>query len=229
MAKYTPGPAVASVSGSVGGTVFSRNRFGQYMRRRALPVQPNTQYQEEQRGFVGAASQAWQGLTEDIRRAWATFAQNNPMVDRLGQTQILTGHQAFVKTIIRQVRLGGSPTFLPPVAGPPPALATVSLTCDISEEEAPLVFTETPLEAGMKLVVEAAVVHSAGIAYVKNLYKQILISDAAQVSPLDLFAALTERFGTLQAGNRIFVKVSVGDSATGLVSSPFSTSCTAEA
>ena len=42
MALIKTGPAVAVISGSVGGTVFSRNKGGAYMRNRSIPVNPQS-------------------------------------------------------------------------------------------------------------------------------------------------------------------------------------------
>ena len=40
--KFTPGPTVASLSGSVGGQTYSRNRGGAYIRNRAIPITSTT-------------------------------------------------------------------------------------------------------------------------------------------------------------------------------------------
>ncbi|KKL73251.1 hypothetical protein LCGC14_2076760, partial [marine sediment metagenome] len=64
MAIITPGPTVAAISGSIGGTVYSRNRGGAYIRNRAIPVDPNTSFQINVRAILAAQSQNWADLTD---------------------------------------------------------------------------------------------------------------------------------------------------------------------
>lgn len=82
--KYTS--AIASTgSGSVGGATASHNRGGQYFRRRAVPVNPNTTQQQAVRGFFSTLQAAWNSiLTAAQRAAWDTYALNTPVTDSLG-------------------------------------------------------------------------------------------------------------------------------------------------
>lgn len=82
--KYTS--AIASTgSGSVGGATASHNRGGQYFRRRAIPVNPNTTQQQAVRGFFSALQAAWNSiLTAAQRSGWDTYALNTPVTDSLG-------------------------------------------------------------------------------------------------------------------------------------------------
>ncbi|MCS1409234.1 MAG: hypothetical protein M2R45_02414 [Verrucomicrobia subdivision 3 bacterium] len=58
MAKFLGIPS----SGAQGGQVFSRNRFGQYTRTRAVPVNPNTPKQREARASLACCAAAWREL-----------------------------------------------------------------------------------------------------------------------------------------------------------------------
>lgn len=229
MAKFTPGPAVAGISGSTGGTVFSRNRYGAYMRYRAIPVNPSTVYQQVQRSVIGALSQQWQGLDEENRKAWVTWAQNNPISDSLGFQQILTGHVAFVKLNTRVLRMGGTLLTLPPIAAPPAGLMELEVEAYASNGAVKLAFAPTPVGADEHVIVEAAVVNSAGINYVKNLMKQICISAGAQATAYDVGEFVLERYGEIQEGQQIFINARVGDETTGLYSAINSARCTVEA
>lgn len=95
--KFTPGPAIASASGSLGGTTFSHNRFGAYTRKRAIPTDPNTDRQQTVKANFGYLSSLWNlTLTEEQRARWAEYAANVPRIDTLGQTHYLTALQWFV-------------------------------------------------------------------------------------------------------------------------------------
>ena len=86
-------------SGSIGGTVWSRNRFGAYIRNRSVPVNPNTDRQVAVRNIVRALTIAWQNtLTSAQRAAWNVYASNVVWLNRLGQSVNLTGLNHFIRS-----------------------------------------------------------------------------------------------------------------------------------
>jgi len=96
MAKVKLGPMVAGASGSVGGAVFSRNRYGSYVRQRVSPVNPNTPPQNDIRAAMTAISQAWRDvLTPEERLAWTQYAANTPVTDIFGDNQIISGNAMY--------------------------------------------------------------------------------------------------------------------------------------
>lgn len=218
MAKIMPGSLAGAVSGAVGNDVFSHNRYGSYIRKRVIPTKRDTVYTLAARNQLMQASRGWGALTAAQQAAWVTWAQTNPITDRLGQKQILSGNAAYVQINARMLQAGESMLDLPPVAAAPAAVATVTLTA--SDAAASLAFTASPLAAGLKLWVWAALTDSPSAGYVANRMKLITVSAAALVSPLDIFALLGARFGTLITGQGLIVQVQVFDSATGLLSAP---------
>ncbi len=220
--KFTPGIAIGSASGSLGGTTFSRNRFGMYTRTRAVPVNPDTSYQQNVRGHLAAASQGWGALTVAQQLAWKAWAQTHPVIDTLGQSQILTGHLAYIKCNL-QLRLSGDTEITePPVVGAPDALLTSSASIDIGVGGTSLTFTATPLGADERLIIRAAVVNSPGVSYVTNLLKEIVRTDKAQATGYDFESDLAARFGTLSVGQNVELRCQVLDTTTGLLSSVIS-------
>jgi hypothetical protein len=57
-------------SGALGDLVASRNRFGEYDRKRVSPKHPGTASQLEAWGNMKYLSALWNGLREDQRVAW---------------------------------------------------------------------------------------------------------------------------------------------------------------
>ena len=57
-------------SGSYQGITSSRNRFGQYVRTRAMPVQPRTTFQLNQRARLSTNAAAWRALSDAQRAGW---------------------------------------------------------------------------------------------------------------------------------------------------------------
>lgn len=100
---------LAQASGSLGGTVFSRNRGGMYTRSRSVPTNPNTGAQAAVRANLAMCSQAWMLLSDANRSAWATYAANVAMTNRLGDTVFLTGQQMYLRTNCVRVQCGLTP------------------------------------------------------------------------------------------------------------------------
>jgi hypothetical protein len=213
---------VGQASGAVGATVFSHNRYGTYIRRRAKPVIATSFYASNQKALFSTVSRLWNNLPADNQNAWKTWAANNPTTDRLGERQILAGNAAFVRCSALLAAFDPeniSPT--PPVTGAPDPLTSMTLTADLGAGTFGLAFTPTPIIAGTRLLLWAAIVSSAGVQYVKNLYRLIGASDLTKATPWDFEAILATRLGTLLPGDTLFASVQVYDSLTGLTSLPF--------
>lgn len=214
MAKFTPGPAVAEVRGSVGGTTFTRTRYGAIMRVRTKPVVSGTSWAQNAKGRFTTGTQSWQGLTAAQKMSWNEWCQTNPVTGSLGEKQVLTGHVAYVGSHVRAAILGETPLTTPPIDPSPVGLASLVLSGDIGIGTFGLAFTATPLGATELLWIRAAVCDSSGIVYVKNLLKHCGQSAAAQASPFDCQVLVEARIGTLVAGQTLHVDVCVVDDVT---------------
>lgn len=93
-------------SGSTGGTVYSHNRFGAYIRARTVPVNPNTDRQVAVRNAVRALTIAWANtLTQIQRDAWDVYASNVPWQNKFGDDVRLTGLAHYVRSNTQMVAL----------------------------------------------------------------------------------------------------------------------------
>ena len=102
---YT-GP-VAGLSGSQGGSTYSRNRFGYYVRNRTRPVNPNTARQNTIRQALAELTQRWsQVLSSAQRAAWNLYSQNTPMTNRLGAPIHPTGFNHYLRSNIPALQAG---------------------------------------------------------------------------------------------------------------------------
>lgn len=94
-------------SGSTGATVYSRNRYGAYIRARSMPVNPNTDRQVAVRNLVRALSIAWENtLTQAQRNEWNTYAANVAWQNHLGQTIALTGLNHYIRSNVPREQAG---------------------------------------------------------------------------------------------------------------------------
>jgi len=220
MAIFTSGPTVGQISGRIGGSIFSHNRGGPYMRNGTIPTKATSAAAMDAKSRLAAASMAWQGLDTDTMLAWNAYAVQNPAINRLGNKISLTGHQTFVGNFCRCDRAGVSTLTLPPVAESPDALKTLTLNLDVGAGLFDVTYTVTPMAASLHLWLKACVTQSLGVSYYQNLMKLISVTPAAQVSPYDFQDDLEDRWGTLQVGHGVAVDAFVFDSATGLISAP---------
>lgn len=97
------------LSGSTGGVTASRNRYGQYLRNRTVPVNPNSSRQQIARAAFATASQLWKGLSQAQRNAWAAYADGTPVLNKLGESVILSGNAMFTRTFAYVASMGEAP------------------------------------------------------------------------------------------------------------------------
>lgn len=105
------------MSGKLGGMVASRNRGGQYFRRKAVPVNPDTGRQVQVRSNFATLISLWNNvLTPAERESWTQWAANTPRIDSLGQMHVLTGQNAFVGS--NSLRLLAGQALVKEITGP---------------------------------------------------------------------------------------------------------------
>lgn len=99
MALVKYGPGISAMSGSIGGSTFARNRFGNYIRTRTKPTNPNTASQVQVRSALAYCTERWSGtLTAPQRTAWNLYASSVTMKNRLGENINLTGFNHYVRS-----------------------------------------------------------------------------------------------------------------------------------
>jgi len=197
------------MSGSLGSVVFSHNKGGAYMRNRVTPTKATTEYAALAKARMTTAAQAWQNLTADQQVAWREWTKTNPILHAIGQSRIVAGHVAYIRSAVTAAVTGSSVLDDPPVEPASKSLSSLAATGDIGAGVVSVVFTPSPIEATERLMVWAAVVDSPGINYVENLYKLVGVRGPETESPLEIEASIVARFGTLQVGQTLFVKVQV--------------------
>ena len=220
MAKSSPGPLAGAIAGSIGGATFSHNRFGTYIRRRAIPVTSTTEDALQAKARLTQLSQAWQGLTTPQKAAWNTWATTNPVTGPLGNQQVLTGHLCYIMLNTRLLQTGSTASATPPHIAAPGPLITLTLTGDIGAGDVSAIFTATPTGANDQLGIRACIADSLGINFVENLFRVIGNSAAAQASPYVFGAILEAKFGTPQVGDILHVKIDLLNDQNGQASAP---------
>ncbi len=145
MASIKLGPAIAAIAGSIGGTVFSHNKAGPYIRNRSIPINPNTARQVKVKAAMAFLTAEWaNALTAAQRTAWNLYASSVTMPNRLGDAINHSGFNHFIRSnmIRKQVDLAiisnGPTIFEIPAQDPTLAITcteaglTISVTFDIT-------------------------------------------------------------------------------------------------
>lgn len=191
-------------SGSVAGQTASRNRFGQYIRSRAVPVNPSSSFQAAVRARLQTNASAWRNLTALQREAWASLGEQMTRTDSLGQVYQLTGFDAYVSVNNNKVAAGDAVVSDPPLLADPGALATITPTATIATLS--VAYTATPLPAGTRAFIYASPPRSAGRIFEAD-FRLITVTAAAATSPASIFTPWSARFGAPVVGQKIFVSV----------------------
>jgi len=139
MALIKLGGGIVGISGSVAGNTYARNRYGNYMRARTKPVNPNTALQQAVRGALAALTTSWgQTLTAVQRAAWNLYGSSVSMKNRLGESIFLTGFNHYLRSNIPLSQCGGvtvpagPTTFEIPEADPTFSIAVSAATQDVT-------------------------------------------------------------------------------------------------
>lgn len=209
-----------ALSGSAGGITASHNKGGQYFRLRSIPTNPSSTKQQEVRAILASQSQGWADRTDAERNAWENWAQENTITNALGDSILMSGHQAYIKLNSRLDLDGDTLLTVPPIINAPAALESAVQAADIGVGAVDLTFTATPLPATVKLWMTAAVTNSPGISFIKNLLRFVGTSAAAETSPFDNQTLIEAVFGALIVGQTLTVRAATFDVATGLLSVP---------
>ena len=206
-------------SGSKEGVTASRNRFGQYIRTRAIPVNPSSAAQGLVRARMTTNSEAWRALTAAQRAGWTGLGTSMVRSDSLGQSYSLQGNQAYCSVNNNRLLCG-----LAVVADAPALTAVtniVTATITLTNAALSIAYTTTPLSAATYLAVFASPQRSAGRNFEAD-FRFVKLSAAAGASPLVALTEYTAKFGVPVTGNRIFFSFTA--ITLGFESGPFVTS-----
>lgn len=209
----------APQSGSQAGTTASRNRFGQYLRSRAIPVNPSSAAQGLVRTRLSTNSEGWRALTSAQRAGWSGLGNSMVRTDSLGQSYSLQGNQAYCSVNNNRLLCG-----LAVVADAPGLTAVVNIvtaTITLAAAAMSIAYTATPLPAATYLAVFASPQRSAGRSF-EGDFRFIKLSAVAAASPLVALTEYTAKFGVPVPGNRIFFSFTA--ISLGFESGPFVTS-----
>lgn len=200
---------VAGASGSIRGLVASHNKGGQYFRGRTIPTNPNSSFQQAVRNNLSVLQTRFLStLTAAQRAAWATYAENTPVTDALGNSIKLTANQWYVacnslrlQASVAVVDAGPTTFGLPTFTTPVPTIVAAGTTVSLA-------FTNTDAwanAAGGYLLLFASRPQNATINFFKGPYRFAGKVTGAATPPTSP-AVITLPFPIGPAGSKMFFR-----------------------
>lgn len=109
MALVKYGGGILDMSGSIGGQVHSRNRYGKYIRARVVPVNPNTALQVAVRAAMALLTARWSSTLTSVQRiAWNLYASSVLVQNKLGEQINLSGFNHYIRSNVILVISGNT-------------------------------------------------------------------------------------------------------------------------
>lgn len=215
MALVKFGNGVASISGKIDGTVFSRVRGGAVARGWTNPIKAPTALQISYRTAFAAIVAEWANLSASERTAWNAQALTAERQNRLGETYVPSGRQLFME-LNKNLSLVGSALIQSPplswIKPAPPALLAGEGTAAAGVISALTIDITAPSPDPMgKYIVEMTPAFSPVTkTNVQNLYRLIYYGVAgASIDVLSLYDSI---FGSAaNTGDGILMRASTVD------------------
>jgi hypothetical protein len=214
MAKVKFGQIISEARGKIAGMVFSKNRSGCYVRQKVTPINPGTGFQSAVRLSMRSASKAWQTFSDSVRNEFIYHASSVNSKDSLGNSVRISGFNFFVGLCRDALSIGQ----VAPVAFPgriePTQILSCSGACSYGPDKIELSFTPA-IPAADSWIIYATAPLSLGINFVKSEYRIIGVLVNGNISPFDVTALYTAKFGAIpQVGKQCFFKLAPVNIAT---------------
>lgn len=216
---------VSDARGKLNGSVASKNRYGNYLRNKITPTNPQTSAQSRMRALFGSVSRGWGALTQSQRNLWEDFSRQHPYNDIFGDSKVLQGSAMYQRVNLNLSKLEKALLVIPgSVSDIPPleqvqALMEIGGDGSIEDMQVTGVFDDTTTE-NQTMVVYATPPISPGRAFVKNDFRLIDWADGDGVSTdikKDVSNKYREAFGdSVPDDYKIFVRAAILDVKTGL-------------
>jgi len=214
------GAIVTDGRGKLGGSVFSKNRYGLYEKSKVTPINTPSAYKSIIKNNHKTVVSAWSNLTDAERQSWNSGTYNFPQKNTFSDTCYLSGYALFLKLNLNRLLLSQSLLHNCPTTKGISNIIAAAVQAFVSINKLILSYNPPP-PVGFVYKVYATTALSAGINYSNRRFKLIGLLQPSSASPFDLSAFYLSRFSSLgYTGNKIFVKLTACEIATGFESVP---------
>lgn len=231
MAKIKYSALVSEMRNKLNGSVLSKNRYGNYIRNKVTPVNPQTSFQLNQRSILSALSAGWRGLTQNQRDEWSEAAKQQPTTDIFGDTKILSGQAFYVSRNLNLVGNSQAQISSPGVPVDVPFVDITSSTVQVDLGEISIVqlaISASTIPAGFVAVVYATPSYSPGRSFVKNQFRRLGVFTASG-GAIDVSLAYIAKFGSAAIGEKVSFRLALVATSTGQMGLPTQSNAIVEA
>jgi len=215
-------PLVTAVQGRVGGSIFSRNVAGAYVKAFPRGTDANTASQRNQRTIFGAIAGAWRNLTAAERASWVAAATTRPYTNRLGEESFYSGQQLFMHYNMHlSSKNVGAVNALCPALVSFPILSIAAATATIIGDDC-IEFLLTPTKVVVLASTEnltwlmfATPPHSPGAERPPKSWFRFIQKGTVFGVQANLTVAYCAIFGTGHVGQAVDIRMQVVDDTTG--------------
>lgn len=219
--KFTLGvkamyPEGTDLRGSSRGTTHSKNKYGNYLKKKSIPTLVRNSYTTGVRSQFTSLTQSWRSLTQAQRNAWDLSAKNFPQKNVFGFGFVWSGQNFFMSVNRNLDAIGVARITSPPN---PTAVQPILLASVIANTTGGLLTLNfsPPINAGTSVLAQGTQGVSAGKKSIGNLLRQFSVLDDTNLTGGNSSAAYVTKFGALPAvGTKIEIKFRPIDEATGL-------------
>lgn len=217
MAKIKYSALVQEMRNKLNGSVMSKNRYGNYVRNKTTPTNPNTEYQQRQRSRLSSVSQAWAGLNVFARKGFSDLAEQHPYSNIFGDMVKLDGKAMFSKLSLNLLSAGKAMLATPVPFVAVPFIALSAVDYDDVDSTLELTFSKTTVPVGYTLVIQATPPLPATINFVKNQFREIgtAVLTAGKVDITDMYSARFPQFDGTPATSKFHVLAFLVNNTTG--------------
>ena len=214
--------AIGAISGSIGGTTYSHNAGGPYMRERRVPTNPGTEFQTALRGYLAQLTALWVTLTQAQRDGWAAYSVNVLLPNPLGDQREIGALAHYVRSNVPRLQSGCPRVDTAPVIFTLGEFTQPTITSITAPTALSLGFTEADDWVGeddSALLIYGSRGYNPTRNYHKGPYRYADLIEGDSVTPETTPYAAVMPF-TLQADQKAFIFGRV-TRADGRLSAPF--------
>jgi len=218
------GNGITAMVGSAGGNTWAKNAYGWYMKQKPIPTGAPSPAKLAVQARMFQISQAWVQLPSGLRNAWENYSAQNPVLNRLGDSVVLSGIAMFNKVNGILLLIGDSIRDTPPPNDETEVITYegFSFSTPISppgELTVTVGFSPSTISVNTKLVMRITPTISKSKTNVESLYRVAGVSTTAQASTWGV--VVSSAISTYQVGDRVAGRVQAVDIRTGRLSVAF--------
>lgn len=219
MAKVKFGQGVADLRGKVGGSVFSRNASGAYLREKVSPVNPLSPKQIAIRSLLSDNSKLWASLTSVQREAWEALARAYPRTDVFGNSVSLTGIAQFqaCNLVLSQCE-STNLTVAPSDLEVEEVALSSALVISVATRQLAFSVDNDPGLNPRQVYVNLTRAHSPGKRFVKNLFRFLIHEEVGSPGPSSFTFDIPADFGNVVLGDTMTAWVRLANTTNGALS-----------